>query len=295
MADIASPAKLLPSPLALGVDAGSAPDDLELELLGPIRSSWRGRPLRLATRSAFTLLAYLAIEGRPRPREVIIANLWPEASAPSSGALRQALWMLRSSLAQVGADPDAVIDSDGDAIGIGEGVIIGVDAVRFEEHLRARPPRLEAAIETYRGEFAEGSDLEYFAPERERLADLYEDVLTAAAFERLASGDYRGAHDAALEVLRRDPFREEAHVVLMEIYGRAGSRSQVSRQYRRLRALLSSELEVDPLPETEAAYRAALRGCAVHSADRIRRPPYALDEEIPVFPSIRQAQFGRAW
>ncbi len=293
MADTASPVRLLlPSP-ALVVDAASARVDLEVGLLGPIRSTWRGRPLRLATRSAFALLAYLVMEGRPRFREVIVANLWPEASAPSTGALRQALWMLRSTLAQVGADPDAVIDSDGDAIAIREGLLVGVDAVRFEEHLRARPPRLEAAIETYRGELAEGSDLEYFAPERERLADLYEDALTAAALERLASGDHRRAHDAALELLRRNPLREEAHVVLMEIYGHLGSRAQVARQYRRLRALLSSELGVDPLPETEAAYQAALRACAVHSADRVRRAPDALDEEVPVFPSIRQARFGQ--
>jgi DNA-binding SARP family transcriptional activator len=287
MAEIASLSRLLPPPSALGVDADTVRGDLEVGLLGPIWSTWQGHPVRLATRSAFALLAFLAIEGRPRPREVIVANLWPEASSASSGALRQALWILRSTLAQAGADPDAVIDSDVDAIGIREGVLIGVDAVRFEEHLRARPPRLEAAVATYRGELAEGSDLEYFAPERERLADLYEDALTAAALQRLASGVYRSAHDAALELLRRNPFREEAHVVLMEIYGHVGSRSQVSRQYRRLRALLSSELGVDPLPETEAAYRAALRGSAVHSADRVRRSSHALDEDVPVFPTIR--------
>jgi DNA-binding SARP family transcriptional activator len=286
MAEIASLSRLLPPPSALGVDADTVRGDLEVGLLG-IWSTWQGHPVRLATRSAFALLAFLAIEGRPRPREVIVANLWPEASSASSGALRQALWILRSTLAQAGADPDAVIDSDVDAIGIREGVLIGVDAVRFEEHLRARPPRLEAAVATYRGELAEGSDLEYFAPERERLADLYEDALTAAALQRLASGVYRSAHDAALELLRRNPFREEAHVVLMEIYGHVGSRSQVSRQYRRLRALLSSELGVDPLPETEAAYRAALRGSAVHSADRVRRSSHALDEDVPVFPTIR--------
>jgi DNA-binding SARP family transcriptional activator len=294
MAETASLSRLLPLPSTRTVGADLARDDLEVGLLGLTWSTWQGDPVRPATRSSFALLAFLAIEGRPRPREVIVANLWPEASAASSGALRQALWMLRSALAQVGADPDAVIDSEGDAIGFREGITIGVDAERFEEHLRARPPRLEAALAAYRGELAEGLNLEYFAPERERLADLYEDALTAAALQRLASGDYRSAHDAALELLRRNPFREEAHVVLMEIYGHVGSRSQVSRQYRRLRALLASELEVDPLPETEAAYRAALRGCAVHSADRVRRAPYELEEEVPVFPTLRQARFGRA-
>jgi DNA-binding SARP family transcriptional activator len=48
-------------------------------------------------------------------------------------------------------------------------------------------------------------------------------------------------------------------MVLIDLYGRAGSRSQVIRQYRRLRAILESELNVEPLEETEDAYRVAIR------------------------------------
>jgi DNA-binding SARP family transcriptional activator len=90
-------------------------DDLEVGLLGPIWSTWQGHPVRPATRSAFALLAFLAIEGRPRSRDVIGANLWPEASAASSGALRQALWVLRSALAQVGASPSESMTASGSA------------------------------------------------------------------------------------------------------------------------------------------------------------------------------------
>jgi DNA-binding SARP family transcriptional activator len=45
----------------------------------------------------------------------------------------------------------------------------------------------------------------------------------------------------------------------------------VLRQYRRLRDLLRRELDVDPLPETEAAFRAALRDAEARSAEAVIR------------------------
>ena len=60
------------------------------------------------------------------------------------------------------------------------------------------------------------------------------------------------------ELLARDPLREEAHALLMTIHGLIGTRSQVVRQYRRLRSVLERELDVTPLPESEATYQLAL-------------------------------------
>jgi DNA-binding SARP family transcriptional activator len=59
--------------------------------------------------------------------------------------------------------------------------------------------------------------------------------------------------------------------VLISGYGRVGTRSQVLRQYRRMRAILEHELGVEPLPETEAAYRAALEWSGLRSAANIVR------------------------
>ena len=66
----------------------------------------------------------------------------------------------------------------------------------------------------------------------------------------------------------RDPLREEAHAVLIAVYGEHGSRSQVVRQYRRVCSILRSELAVSPLPETDAAYRMALAAAAARSRER---------------------------
>jgi DNA-binding SARP family transcriptional activator len=62
--------------------------------------------------------------------------------------------------------------------------------------------------------------------------------------------------------------REEGHAVLIGIFGQAGSRAQVVRQYRRVREVLSRELGEPPLPETDAAYRLAMVQVVERSRER---------------------------
>jgi len=241
---------------------------LRIQLLGRVRASWRGRELRFGSRNAWGLLALLALRPRARPRESIAADLWPDGNASSAAALRQALWLVRSGLIDVGADPDVLLDVDDDAIGLRAELPLNLDTVRFEMLAQSRPPRSEEAVALYGGELAEGLTQECFARERERLADLYEDVLADVASALLASNELEAARLAALRLVGLDPLREEAHAVLIDVYSRRGTRSQVSRQYRRLRALLREELGVDPLPETDAVYHAAMNRAYARSARR---------------------------
>ena len=124
--------------------------------------------------------------------------------------------------------------------------------------MRGQPAEPEAALLLYRGDLAEGLCHECFASDRERLSDAYEDALAMAAQDRLDCGDPAGARTAAEQLLARDGLREEAHETLIRVYGATGSRSQVHRQFRRLREVLEREIGVEPLPETIAAYRTAL-------------------------------------
>ncbi len=231
---------------------------LEVRLLGRVEVWVGGRELRLAGRQPQALLALLALRPRPRLRDAIAADLWPEAESPPSGALRQALWLVRSSLSNAGVDPASVLDIDQDSIGLRADASIDLDAVRFERALQDRPARPEDALAEYRGDLCEGLGHECFARERERLSDAYEDALALVAERRLTSGDHDAARSMASRLLARDPLREEAHTVLINVFGAIGSRSQVHRQYRRLCDVLEQDLGVEPLPETEAAYRAAI-------------------------------------
>ncbi len=254
---------------------------LDVRLLGRPAIRVRGRMLRLAGRHAQALFALLVLDRRSRSREAVATELWPDAGVSAAPSLRQALWLVRTTLSDVGVDPDALLEIGPDAIGLRADARVSLDVERFEHLLCGPGSDAEAAIDLYHGDLAEGLGHECFAAERERLSDAYEDALALAAARRLATGDLATARSYADRLLARDPLREEAHSVLMEVYGLGGTRSQVVRQYRRLRAILRHELDVEPLPETDAAYRRALG----RTVEESRRRAAATAFVVPDYPS----------
>jgi DNA-binding SARP family transcriptional activator len=247
----------------------SASTTLEIRLLGRMEILAGDATIRIGGRHAQALMALLVLRPRPRLRDTLAAELWPEAGVPSSASLRQALWLIRSTLTGLGLDADAWLEADQDTIGLHRDISLRLDVDAFEALAAGDDPLdRERAIRLYEGDLLEGLGHECFAADRERLSDLYEDLLACVAQDRLEAGDTAGARHAASELLARDPLREEAHAVLIAAYGRSGTRSQVVRQYRRVCAILDTELAVRPLPETDATYRVALAAAAARSRDR---------------------------
>ena len=237
----------------------TTPCPLDVRLLGRVELSVAGREIRLASRSAQALMAVLALRPRVRTREAVAAEIWPDADgAGTSASLRQALWLVRSAFAAAGVGLSDYLDIDAEVIGFRSCAPLDVDVVRFEAALRDPASGTDEVMALYQGDLTECLALECFAVERERLSDAFEDALAIGAERRLLAGDLDGARAVAERLLARDPLREEAHAVLLRVHGRIGTRSQVIRQYRRVTELLDRELDVEPLPETEAAYRAAL-------------------------------------
>ena len=247
-----------PGPL-VGVAVRPQACPLTVQLLGRVELSVAGREIRLASRSAQALMAVLALKPRVRTREAVAAEIWPDGEGSgTSASLRQSLWLVRSAFAAAGVGLTEYLEIDAEVIGFRPDAPLDVDVVRFEATFHGLTSEPERAIALYRGDLAECLALECFAADRERLSDAFEDALAAATARRLLAGDLDGVREAAERLLTRDPLREEAHAALLRVYGRLGSRSQVIRRYGRLTQLLERELDVEPLPETEAAYRAAL-------------------------------------
>jgi DNA-binding SARP family transcriptional activator len=248
--------------------AASSPATLSIRLLGRLEIVACDQPVRLAGRHAQALAALLALRPRPRLRDAIAADLWPDFDGPSASSLRQALWLVRTGLSSSGVDPDRVLEVGQDTLGLQPDLQLETDVAQFEGLVADGAGSAGRALALYRGDLAEGLGHECFAADRERLSDLYEDALVDVAQGRLASGDVNGARSAASQALARDPLREEAHGVLIAVYGQTGTRSQVVRQYRRLCEVLRTELAVAPLPETDAMYRTALTATVQRSKDR---------------------------
>jgi DNA-binding SARP family transcriptional activator len=247
----------------------SSTPSLTIRLLGRLEVVADGRPVRIGGRHAQALIGLLALRPRLRLRDTLAAELWPDGDGPCAGALRQALWLVRSSFVAAGLTADDWLETDQDTLGLRREVRLDLDTERFERLALAEDDDPERAVGLYAGDLLEGLGHECFASDRERFSDLYEDLLVRVAELRLADGDLVGARRAAVELLARDPLREEAHGVLIAIYGHAGTRSQVVRQYRRLCAILRMELGVAPLPETDAAYRSALTSATSRSLERV--------------------------
>ena len=72
---------------------------MDITLLGrvTIRTA-SGMEIRLVGRHVQALFTLLAINRRPRTREAIATDLWPESLVAATGPLRQALYQLRTSL-----------------------------------------------------------------------------------------------------------------------------------------------------------------------------------------------------
>jgi DNA-binding SARP family transcriptional activator len=242
---------------------------LDIALLGRVRvRTTAGRELRLLGRHAQALFTLLALTQRPRTREAIAADLWPDSAAISTGPLRQALYQLRQAISAIDLDPDAVLETDAESLGLSPEVVSSLDVLAFErcsDDPRCSP---EQAVDLYGGDLAEGLGHDCFAAERERLADRYEDALAVVATRLLEAGDLTGARVAAERLVVRDPLREEGHAVLIAVHGLTGTRAQVVRQYRRISDILARELEEAPLPETDATYRQALARTVQRSHER---------------------------
>ena len=247
---------------------------LDIRLLG--RFSVRtvdGREIRLTGRHVQALFTLLALTCRPRTREAIATDLWPESIVSATGPLRQALYQLRGSLAAAGVAIDSVLETDPETIGLRPDAVRSIDVERFDACMDDPTCQAETAVALYGGDLAEGLAHDCFAGERERLADRYEDALAVCARARLDAGDLVGARLAAERLIGRDPLREEAHEALIEIHGLAGTRSQVIRAYRRVRDVLARELGELPLPETDATYRLALSRTVERSIARAATMP----------------------
>jgi DNA-binding SARP family transcriptional activator len=245
---------------------------LDIALLGRLRvQTTAGQDLRLLGRHAQALFTLLALTRRPRTREAIAADLWPDSMAISTGPLRQALYQLRQALSAIGLDPDDVLEADAESLGLAPTIVASLDVLTFERCSDDPQCSPDQAVAMYAGDLAEGLGHDCFAAERERLADRYEDALAIVATRRLEAGDFVGARIAAEQLVVRDPLREEAHAVLIAVHGLTGTRAQVVRQYRRISEILAHELDEIPLPETDATYRQALARTVERSYERAAR------------------------
>ncbi len=217
-------------------------------------------------------LAYLVTErDRPVTRDQLAEVLWGDDLPRSwETSLRGMAQRLRGLLGAAGLVPGDALTS---AFGVWQlhlppGTAVDVEALpgdlgRAEEALvgdRAEEARAlagRAAAVAGRGFLPEAAG-PWVERRQAELRELHLRALELVSGAARAGGDWAGAARAAEEAVSLEPFRESAHLRLMEAHAAAGNRGEALRAYERCRRVLAEQLGVNPSPATEAAYLALL-------------------------------------
>jgi len=239
---------------------------IDLKLLGgfQVRPSDGGPPIRVPTRKAQGLLAYLALPcGLAHPRDKLAALLWGDMREGQARTnLRQTLFTLRKAL--------PVIELDGfqlDAANLTlEPAAVDVDVATFEQLVtKGTPEALAEAAAIYHGDLLQGLAVreapfeEWLMAERERLRELALETLAKLLAQQRAAGATELALQTALRLHALDPLLETVHRTLMRLYAQLGRRDTALRQYQMCVDTLHRELGVEPEEETEQLYQEILR------------------------------------
>lgn len=246
---------------------------LDIRCLGGFELYRDGRlltPEAFQRRGALTVLKILLLHcGRLVHRDTLVEALWPEVD-PQAGVnrLHVLLHALRRNVEPAGKDqPWLYICNDGDSYYFNQYASFSLDVNEFrgyiglaerlerDEGAEAAIDAYEAGVSLYRGDLLEDEVYaEWCWGEREHLRET-----CLAALNRLAT--FYLKHDALgksieryRQALRMDVLREENHRGLMHALWLADRRDEALRQYQVCRDVLSRELDVGPLQETEELY-----------------------------------------
>jgi predicted ATPase/DNA-binding SARP family transcriptional activator len=222
----------------------------QLQVLGPPRLMVDGEERLARRRKELSLLACLALRGRPVSRAWLAAAFWGEREEERARhSLRQTLVRLRDAL-------PGVIVVDGEQASLAPGAV-AVDAAAFEADVAAG--RWAAAVERWRGEPLAGCDAaggEGFATwldgERARLGALH-----AAALRRLADDALDGARwtDAAAWAERwaeARPLDAAAAAASVRALSLAGRGEQAAARHAQISARWRDALGAEPPAEWRA-------------------------------------------
>jgi DNA-binding SARP family transcriptional activator len=113
---------------------------------------------------------------------------------------------------------------------------------------------LQLAIPLYQGDLLEGWYQQWCLFERERLQNMYLEMLNKLMDACEAVQEYEAGLIYGTRILRCDRAHEPTHRRLMRLHYLTGNRTAALRQYRRCLAALKEELDVRPGKSTVALY-----------------------------------------
>ncbi|GAC1576496.1 MAG: hypothetical protein NVS3B7_09420 [Candidatus Elarobacter sp.] len=213
----------------------------------------RGEERVDVSEGVLALITALAVETQPVSRDRLVDRLWPDLHGESAyNALKMCVHRTRHQL----ADPSAIIVSRG---GYALAPEVDVDLrwlqrvlerIRRDAVLVEDLPALERAFERLaRGRPATFGNWDWFEPTESTLRAATQDIGGFIGDRALRDGDHVRALTTAQILTKLDPLDERARQIAIGSHLAAHDRGAAILEFRGYKALLRTELDVEPSPD----------------------------------------------
>lgn len=263
------------------MDSGPA---LHVCLLGELELVYQDARLReINTPRLQSLLAFLVLHHSQRfGRARLAAMYWPDSPENQARTnLRNLLHQLRRAL----PDADRFLFDDQKLIAWRAEAAFSLDVLQFEQAAaRAKAAQQAGEIEAARLAWSEAAGLyqsdllpgcydDWILPERERLRQIFLEVLHCQAGDQQEQGEFAAAIQTTQRILREDPLREDTYRNLMNLHALSGDRAGVYRVYQTCVSALKTGLGVLPSALTRETYKALVKAPPEEPAPAAPKPP----------------------
>lgn len=233
----------MPPPTSTGRDATRSDQEVAVRVLGHFGVVLDGHRHEL-THSEARLLALVCLRGGDIGREWLAGRLWGDVS--TSTAMRR----LRSTMSRLHHSMPGVLRRGRDDIGLSGAVRVDLhdarDRARRLLDADSDPEPLVWSPEPFLEDVLVDWYDEWIEAERSEFHNLRVHALEAIATHLLEAGQFAGAIELCLVVLRTEPFRETTHALIVRSHLAEGNRTEAVAHARGYDALVRSELGLEP-------------------------------------------------
>jgi LuxR family maltose regulon positive regulatory protein len=238
-----------------------APARLEIHALGRTEVIIRNRPLTISdwkTQTSRDLFFLFLAHPEGLTKEEVGELMWGELS-PAELKLRfkNAIYRMRHAIGS-----EAVLFQDNfyqfnrstDYEYDVQSFLSATDQAKQEKKDEVRLELLKHAVELYKGPYLPDVGDIWVEPDRQRFQEIYFSNVISLGNLYVSSERFDEGLALAKTALKSDPYNEEIHRLMMEIYARTGNKSAIAKQYEMVTKSLRDQINAPPSEETTDLY-----------------------------------------
>jgi len=219
---------------------------VRISLLGSFELEVNSKPVRLPTRKAEGLLAYLVLYRGIQNRGRLAALFWGDSTDQlARRSLRTALSALRKELGE------GFVIADRETIQLNPDFPIWVDVHELGNQIK-QGSKIEPKI--YRDDLLQDFYDEWVLEEREQYRNLFINALQKNIQDLKANGEYQRAISLVQKIISLDAVNEQAYQQLIFCQHALGNRAEALKSFKECVHQLMEGLGVEPSEDTVALY-----------------------------------------